>query len=256
MPPCFIAFLSGFDGGCASVRDNFREDFSQVPLLATRPLSDAALIEAKLRMGARAFGWSGAVLALGPLLLLLSPLRVAGAPTTVGAYLAAHATERGVGLVLLAVALLGFLAWRGIAGALWLRFSHRAWLRNGVGVGTPLVMVLAGSLAYRRFHDDPGLPSFVARTAPPVLVALVVLKAIAAVAVAVRVRRLALVPDRVLVRWPLVGLAVGAATFAALRSLAPSLPLSPVQLALVLFLLVPLVRVQLAMVTPHGNRHR
>lgn len=256
LPPVFIAFLSGFDGGCASVRDNFREDSSLIPLLATRPLSDAALIEAKLRMAVRAVGRSGAVLALGPLLLLLSPVRVAGVPATVGATLAAHATVRGVGLVLLAIALLGFLAWRGIVGALWLRFSYRAWLRNGAGFGLPAFAIFAAQVAYVRFHDDPSLPPLLARTALPVLAALATLKTVAALAAARSVRHRGLVADRVLVRWSLVAFSAGACVFAALRWLAPSLPLSAPELALVLFLLVPLVRVQLAVLTLHENRHR
>lgn len=256
MMPVFIPFMSGFDGGCASVRDNFREDHSLVPLLATRPLSDAALIEAKLRMALRAVAWSGVVLAIGPVLLLLSPLRVAGTPTTVGAYLAAHITVQGVGIFLIVVALLGFLTWRGIVGALWLRFSHRAWLRNGVGFGVPLLVWLASPFAYLRFQVDPGFPSLLARAVIPTLAFIAVLKVLAAIAVVRRIRRLGLIPDRVLVRWPLFCLAIGAGIFVALRALVPALPLSPLGLALLLFFLVPLVRVQLAVLTLHENRHR
>lgn len=54
----------------------------------------------------------------------------------------------------------------------------------------------------------------------------------------------------------LVGLVSGTVIFSVLRSLVPFLPLSPLELTLGLFLLVPLVRVQLAALTLHANRHR
>lgn len=254
--PIFIATMSGFDGGCGSVADNFRPDFSLVPVLATRPLSDAGLVEAKLRMAVWSVLRSGAILAIGPLLLLLSPLRASGAPTTVVAYLVTHATLRGVGLALLAPLFLGAFAWRGIACAMWLRLSHRKWLRNGVGVALPTFVLMGAPFVWLHCGEDPQFAAALVHAVPFALGAIAALKLVAAFFVTRQTLALRLVPQRTVVRWGTACLALGVSLFLALRLLLPTLPLPPTQLALGVFLLLPLVRVQLAVLVMHDNRHR
>ncbi|CAN5709622.1 hypothetical protein BH11ARM2_BH11ARM2_34240 [soil metagenome] len=256
VPILLISTLSGFDGCYGSVRDNFKEDFSLVTFLATRPMADASLIEAKLRMAAWAVLRSWAILAIGPVFLLLSPLTVAGAPTTVGAYLVAHASLRGVTLALLTLGTLGLFTWRGLASAMWLRLSHRASLRNGVGLVLPSLVLFATPFVGLRVHDDPSLLPALTRWTLPVLSALAFLKLLAALAAVRRVRELGLLPDRTLVRWLAVSGILGGSLFLAFSTLLPSLPLTPFGFGLAVFLLLPLFRVQLAILVLHDNRRR
>lgn len=254
LPLVMLPFLSGFDGCCASVRDNFREDFSLIGFLAGRPMSDAAIVESKLRMAAWATLRCLAILLVGPGLLLLGPIEVNGSPMTVAAYAWSHATARGFGIGALLFGALFYLTWRGTICAMWLRLSHRPWIRNGVGVALPVIVVGIG--LYLGVHQEklPELLPIVQRWATTVLAFAAALKIGVALALVRRMRTLGLVSVRTATRWGWTCLGGGAAVFLALWALFPSPP--PLQAALTIVLLLPLVRVQLAVLALHANRHR
>lgn len=254
--PALIVAFSGFDGCCANIRDNLREDLTLAFLLATRPISDAGLIEAKLRMAVRAVLRSGAVLAIGPALCLLSPLQVGGNPTTVGAYLIGHATARDLGLIVLIAVLSLLIMWRNAVSSIWLRLAPQGWIRYGIGVGFPLMWMSVGLTYGLRVLNDPSLLSGMTRWIFPALGMLAVVKVVAAVIVARANLTRKLITLPVICRWTGVALAAGTAVMVAAECLAAAIPLSRLEFGLAIFLFLPLVRVQLAVLTLSDNRHR
>ncbi len=255
MPILCLPMFCSMDGCCSAVQDTFKPDFSLVMLLSARPMSDASLIEAKMRMAARSLAITLAILSPGLILLALSKVQTGGQEITV-AQLLAKLDGRVVLLTALALVTIALVSWKASVSAMWMRLSHSARIRVGAPFAIITLILFTVGVSGFAFKNNPAVLEEVHRHLVSILGLLVGLKLVVALVVAKRVRDLSLISHRVLVRWAQTCLAVGFLFFCAYSALIPADTVPRAAIALVLVLLQPLVRVQLAVLTLHANRHR
>ena len=222
--------------------------------LATRPLTNAQLIAAKLRVTVRSTMLAWLLIAVAvPTALVLS-----GASSIVAqrSHEVAEAvgTPRAVVFALLVVA--GFVAstWKQLVQSLYIGLTGREWLIKGsvfVTLTILFLIALTGDWIY-----ETGRVGALFSTLPLILSVLAALKLIAAAWVVTRLYRDRLVPD-----WTLVAGAAGwsVAVFALFGLLvwmfdSPHIP--RYILMLVAMLAIPLARVSAAPLALAWNRHR
>jgi hypothetical protein len=250
-PVLLLPIFAGMDSCCSATQDNLKPDLSLVQILAVRPMADASLVEAKMRMAIRSVGIGFSMLLVGPLLLAMSAVQERGRDVTAAAAVLSHATMREALLGLLVFACIPVLAWKEMVSGMWMRVSHSQMVRLGPTVA--LLVFLVGGLVCAQ---SPGVLRAVQSYSLLGLAILAGLKLLAALSVGKRVRDLGLVAEATMRRWTVAWLTGGALAFFCFATLLPSGFASPATVALMIFLALPLVRVQLAILTLHANRHR
>jgi len=248
--------MAGFTGATVSKANPFgREVYGVTPFTATRPLTSAQLIAAKLQMAILS------TLAAWVVVLVAVPLGFAwsGADAVLIEWARWGTDTLGAArAIVFALLVLGgsiLTTWMMLAQGLYLGLSGREWIVKTSGfVG--LVIVMALGPTYEWVSDNADVQAWLWdnwRIFPAILV---VLKMTAAIAIARRLSRSGLISGRVLV----VGAAGWAAIVFALYGVLvwwADTPMLPRYLFLLIAILaVPLVRISAAPLALAWNRHR
>jgi hypothetical protein len=225
------------------------------PFLATRPLTSAALIAAKVK----AMIWS--TVAAWVLVLVAIPVALVWSDTWPMVIERARAVDAAVGtpraIVVLLLVLSAFIAatWKQLVQTLYIGLSGREWVMRASVFLTLSFLVLLGPIL-EWIIDNGDVQAALWDALPLIFAILVGLKMSAAVVVAVRHYRGPLLSDRTLVAGAALWCAVVLALYGLLVWIL-STPLFPrYVLALVAILAVPLARVSAAPLALAWNRHR
>jgi hypothetical protein len=222
------------------------------PFIALRPLTDAELVFAKLRMAVRStlIAWA-LVLAVAFLSLgLTGRWRVlAGAPL-----LQAHGALEVWGRLAAGLAGLISLTWLGLVGNLWLGLAGRRWLTHVFGAVAFGVCVALALLAQWLPHSPEILAVFIAAL-PYVAAGAILLKLLLAGWLTRALLRRGLIRARALALAGVAWAAAAAGAVALLRLLAPEWASYPV-LVLGVMLVLPLNCFAAAPLALNWNRHR
>jgi polyhydroxybutyrate depolymerase len=248
-------FLAGFIAATAGERGRDGSDSSGVTLTATRPLTSAALVAAKLRIAA----WSTLVTWL--LVLVATPIALALSGTwplvveRVSQGVEAVGKPRAIVIALLGLSGLLASTWKQHVQSLCIALTGRARIvRASVLLRLSLLIVIGPLLQW--IHDDGDVQAALWQGWPWVLAVLACLKLSAALWVAARLHRGRLLSDRSLVTGAASWLAVVLALYGVLVWLV-STPFIPGYLpALVAILAVPLARLSAAPLALAWSRHR
>jgi hypothetical protein len=222
---------------------------------ATRPLSDAALIAAKLRVAALATlaTWAVALLAIATWLVQSENARKLS--ESLGEQLRAYPPGRLAAIVLLIVGGLLLMTWRLLVDNLWLGLAGRAWLVRGslAACGAGLCLALA---LWEYVGDTPGLREQLRDALPWYAAGAALVKLLAAAGVGRALLRRGLVRPQALAKWLGVWLLAAATLFGlAWAAVEPdAVPVSLLASGAVLG--VPLVRLAAAPLSLAWNRHR
>jgi hypothetical protein len=251
-PPMMAAFAA------ATVRQPtpYASDrYGLAPFTATRPLTSAALIAAKLK----ATMWS--TLAAWLLVLAAIPiaLRWSGTAPLVmeraSRFIHAVGTPRAIVFALLALSLLMASTWKQLVQSLYIGLTGRERLIRASKFLTLVLFAILGSIAVWTIENSR-VRDAIWNNFPLILGILVGLKMAAAAWVAARLYRRRVVSDRTLV----TGAAVWAAAVLALYGLLTWLLFTPFMprylLGLLAILAIPLARLSAAPLALAWNRHR
>lgn len=248
--------MAGFAAATVSKANaHGRDSYGVTPFSATRPLTSAALIAAKLKMAilSTLAAWLLVLIAI-PLGLMLSGTweivtdRARHAIDIVG-------TPRAIVFVLLTFALLMASTWKKLVQGLYIGLTGREWIikTNGFLALTFLMLILPilewiseSSKALRILWD----------MWPWILVVLVCFKMMAAVWIAIRLYRTRLLSDRTLVTGAACWLAAVLALYGLLVWWIDTPLIARYVLALFAILAIPLARLSAAPLALAWNRHR
>ncbi len=234
---------------------NASDAHAMTPFMATRPLTSAALIAAKLRMAIRSTlaAWLLVLVAV-PLALTLSgtwPVvieRVRKVSDAIG-------TPRTVVIGLLGVSALVAWTWKQLVQTLYVGLSGREWLIRATTCLTFTVLIFIEPIAVW-IHDTSEVRVALWNAMPWILAALVAVKMSAASWIATRLQSSRLVSDRALVTGAACWVVAVLALYALLSWLVSG-PLVPHYfLVLVAILAIPLARLSAAPLALALNRHR
>jgi polyhydroxybutyrate depolymerase len=240
-PPFMAAFAAATVGRGATPYD------------ATRPLSSAALVSAKLEaaLWSTLAAWLLVVIAI-PLALTFSSTWPVVIERTIQ-WIEAEGTLRAVAIVLLVfLGLLG-LTWRQLVQNLYLGLTGREWVVKSSVLFVLLCLVVFGPIA--GWILSLYVMALATNALPWIAAALIGLKLSAAASIATRLRRQRLLSDRTLVTVAAGWLVVVLALYGLLAWLVTT-PLIPrYLLALAAVLAIPLARLSAAPLALAGNRH-
>jgi hypothetical protein len=251
-PPFMAAFVA------ATVRKSnpqVSDSYGLTPFIATRPLTDASLIAAKLQMTIRSTlaAWLPVLVAI-PL-----ALRLSGTSPLVSDWMheliEAVGTPRAIAIVLLAFATLIGSTWKQLVQSLYIGLSGRAWIvKASVFVALTLLAVLM-PLAHWILESKPVMAALW-NAIPWILTVLVCFKLSAAAWIAMRLHDHRLLRDRTLVIGAVCWDVAVFALYGLLVWLLPTVLFRRSFLALVAILAVPLARLSAAPLALAWNRHR
>jgi hypothetical protein len=233
---------------------NVSDSYGLPPFIATRPLTNAQLVAAKLKttLASTALAWLLIIVAV-PIALEWSgemPLVVENSRR----FAQIVGTPRAVVFLLLIVAAFIAATWKQLVETLYIGLTGRAWLIKGSIFATLTLLFLIGPTA--EWIIDTGRLGKLWSTLPLIFTLLVCVKMSAAAWIATRLYRYRLLSDRVLV----AGAACwGVAVFALYGVLVWMLdtPHIPHYLLLLLAILaIPLARLSAAPLALARNRHR
>ena len=226
------------------------------PFLATRPLTSAALIAAKLRVSilSTLITWL-IVIAAVPLALTLSntwPLVIERAQELrdfIG-------LPRALAVAILAVLALVAITWKRLVTSLYIGLSGRPWMAR-VHIGATLLLLVAAIPFVQWIGSNTA--SIVVRILDAVPVAaavLVALKMSAAAWIMIRLDRSRLIEPRALLVTAAAGLAAVLALYAVFAWMAETPVIPRYALLLLAILAIPLTRLSAAPLALASNRHR
>jgi hypothetical protein len=251
--PVFLAAFVGATVGKANPGANDALGLS--PFIATRPLSDSALIAAKLR----ATIWS--TLAAWLLVLLATPVALRWSGTwplvaeRAGRLAATIGTPRTVALVLLVLGGFVVWTWRQLVQVMYVGLAGNRWIVRGYAALVLTAIILLGP-AVQLLIDHPTLRGRVWDAVPVILALLVAIKLSLAAWIVIRLQRDRLLADRALVIGAALWCAAVLAVFGVLAWFT-STPYFPRYILLLLAILaIPLARLSAAPLALAGNRHR
>jgi hypothetical protein len=248
--------MAGFAGATVSKANPFgREVYGVTPFIATRPLTSAGMIGAKLKVAmlstlatwllvpvavAIGFSWSGADS------VLIDWARW---------FVDAVGAPRAIAATLLVLGFLIAATWMMLVQGLYVGLTGREWLVKTAGFVGLVVVMLLGPL-YEWISDNAGVQTWLWDWWRVFPAGLVIVKVSAAIWIAIRLSRSGLLSDRALVLgaagWTLTVLALyGALVWWADTDLLPRYVF-----ALLAILAVPLVRVAASPLALAWNRHR
>jgi len=249
-PPLMATFV-GAALGKASARG--RDASGIPPFLATRPLTSAAIVMAKLRVALRStlLAWVLVCVAV-PLALVASDSlslvvdRVRSVRDGIG-------TPRTVVITLLIVAWLMVSTWKRLVMSLYVGLSGRPWLMRAHITGT-LALLTALVLASDWIHDNAGVVLW--NVAPWIAGGMAVVKVAATGWASTRLERGGLLDARTLVGAATGWLIAVAAVYALLVWIAATPHVPRQALMLIAILIVPLTRISFAPLALAWDRHR
>ena len=242
-PPIMAAFVAGTVSG------------GMTPFVATRPLTNASIIGAKLQ----AAMWSTLIAWLLVLAAVPVALRLSGTLPVVLDL--AHQVIDAVGRpraavgALLALAALLASTWKQLVQSLYIGMSGRGWLVKASVFATLSFLTVIVPLAHSVFHSHYAT-AVLWNALPWILAALVCVKLVAAVWVAARLYDRGLLRGRTLVAGALGWDVAVLALYALLVWLLPTLLFRHYFLALIAILAIPLTRLAAAPLALAWNRHR
>ncbi len=251
-PPFMAAFTAWT---VSKPHRNASDSYGVPPFIATRPLTSAELIAAKLQMAM----WSA--LAAWLLVLVAIPLALEWSGTwsvvkdRAQRMNDAVGTPRAVALVLLILA--GFIVstWKQLVQSLHIGLTGREWLIKGSVLLTLTFLVLLGPIV-EWIIDNPSVQRALWNALPLILAGLVALKMSAAAWIATRLDRSRLLGDRALVVGAACWCVAVLALYAVLVWFFSTPFVAHYLLALIAILAVPLVRLSAAPLALAWNRHR
>lgn len=232
-----------------------RDSFAISPFIATRPLSSAALIGAKLKMAA----WS--TLATWLLLVVAIPLALlwsgnwAIIAVKAGRFAEVVGMPRTITFGLLVLVALVASTWKQLVQGLHISLTGRQWIATSTLMAALAFIIIIGPLA-QWIVDHDSAREALWNALPVILALLVAFKMLAAYWVAARLARSGLLSDRTLVRGAVCWVAAVLALYGVLAWLVAG-PLVPQYFLLLMAILaVPLARVSAAPLALAWNRHR
>ena len=249
----FMAAFTGWTG--SKPHPNVSDSYGVPPFSATRPLTSAALIAAKLKMAM----WS--TLAAWGLVFVTTPLALAWSGTWLvlmeraQRMNAAIGTPRAVAFVLLILA--GFIVstWKQLVQSLHIGLTGREWLIKGSVLLTLTFLVLLGPIV-EWIIDSPSGQRALWNALPLILAGLVGLKMSAAAWIVTRLDRSRLLGDRALVAGAACWVLAVLALYGVLVWFFSTPFVARYLLALIAILAVPLARISAAPLALAWNRHR
>src|SRR5438309_5143517 len=232
-----------------------RDSYGVPPFIATRPLTSAELIAAKLMMAM----WS--TLAGWLLVLVAMPLALEWSGTwSVVTERARHmnvaiGTLRAATVVLLIPA--GFIVatWKQLVQSLHIGLTGRAWIVKGSALLTLTLLILLGPIV-EWIIDSPNVQRALWNALPLILAGLVGLKMSAAAWIVTRLDRSRLLGDRALVAGAACWVLAVLALYGVLVWFFSTPFVARYVLALIAILAVPLARISAAPLALAWNRHR
>ena len=252
-PPIMASFVASTVRRASPQRG---DDFGLAPFLATRPLTSAALIAAKLRVSVLStlITWA-IVIAVVPLALSLSdtwPLlneRARDLRDLIG-------LPRAVVIAVLAELALVATTWKRLVTSLYIGLSGRPWIVR-THIGATLVLLVA-AIPLVQWIDDNAVDIVIRiLDAVPVAAAiLVALKMSAAAWIAIRLDRSRLLEPRALVTVAVVWVVAVLALYGVFAWIADSPLIARYVLLLIAILAIPLTRLSAAPLALAANRHR
>src|SRR6059036_2517472 len=251
--PPFMAAFTGWTG--SKPHPNAGDSYGVPPFSATRPLTSAELIAAKLKMAM----WS--TLAAWLLVLVAMPLALEWSGTwSVVTERARHmndaiGTPRAATVVLLILA--GFIVatWKQLVQSLHIGLTGREWIVKGSVLLTLTLLILLGPIV-EWIIDTPSVQRALWNALPLILAGLVGLKVSAAAWIATRLDRNRLLGDRALVAGAACWLVAVLALYGVLVWFFSTPFVAHYVLALIAILAVPLARISAAPLALAWNRHR
>jgi hypothetical protein len=250
-PPFMAAFTAWT---VSKPNPNVSDAYGVPPFTATRPLTTAQLIAAKLQMAM----WS--TLAAWLLVLVAMPLALEWSGTwsvvTERARRMSDAigTPRAATVVLLILA--GFIVatWKQLVQSLHVGLTGREWIVKGSMLLTLTFLILLGPIV-EWIIDTPSVQRALWNALPPILAGLVGLKMSAAAWIATRLDRSRLLGDRALVAGAACWVLAVLALYGVLVWLCSTPFVARYVLALIAILAVPLARISAAPLALAWNRH-
>lgn len=225
------------------------------PFLATRPMSNASLIAAKLKVTfvSTLITWL-LVAVVVPIALKVfgtMPMVTEAAQRLVEFV----GMPRAIALALLALAALIASTWKQLVQSLCIGMSGREWLVKG-SVFAALTLLAIGLLLVKWVIDNRKVIAALYGAGPWILAALVGLKVVAGSWTAARLQDRRLLSHRALLTGAAAWCASALALYALLVWIAPELIVRSYTLGLVAILMIPLARLAAAPLALDWNRHR
>lgn len=249
-------FMSAFTGWTASKPDpNVSASYGLPPFSATRPLTSAELIGAKLKMAM----WS--TLAAWGLVFVTTPLALAWSGTWPALMERAQRMNNAIGtpraVVFVLLILAGFIVstWKQLVQSLHIVLTGREWLIKGSVLLTLTFLILLGPIV-EWIIDSPSVQRALWNALPLILAGLVGLKMSAAAWIATRLNRNRLLGDRALVTGAACWCVAVLALYGVLVWFFSTPFVARYVLALIAILAVPLTRLSAAPLALAWNRHR
>ncbi len=251
--PPFLAAFTGWTG--SKPHPNAGDSYGVPPFIATRPLTSAELIGAKLKMAV----WS--TLAAWLLVLVAMPLALAWSGTWSMVTERARqmndaiGTPRATTVVLLVLA--GFIVatWKQLVQGLHIGLTGREWIIRGSVLLTLTFLILLGPIV-EWIIESPGVQRALWNALPLILAVLVGIKMSAAAWIATRLDRSRLLGDRALFGGAACWVVAVLALYGVLVWFFSTPFVARYLLALIAILAVPLVRISAAPLALAWNRHR
>lgn len=249
-------FMAAFAAATVNKSSQYESDsYGVTPFIATRPLSDAALLAAKLRatIWSTLAAWA-VVLAAMMLALILSDIwpmlieRARHLSRSLG-------TSRVVVIPLLVVSGLIVATWKQLVQSLYIRLSGREWLIKANAFLLVALLVAVGPIA-DWIIETADVRARLWDALPSILGILVAVKLSTASWLAIRLYRSKVLSDRALITGAAVWLAVVLALYAVLVWLFVTPFLPRYVLAFLGILAIPATRLSAAPLALAWNRHR
>src|SRR6266566_4266460 len=250
------SFMAAFTAWTVSQPNpQVRDSYGVPPFIATRPLTSAELIAAKLKMAM----WS--TLAAWLLVLVALPLALAWSGTwplvteQVRRLHDAIGTPRAATVVLLILAAFIVATWKQLVQSLHIGLTGRAWIVKGSVLLTLTLLILLGPII-EWIIESPSVQRALWNALPLILAGLVGLKMSAAAWIATRLDRSRLLGDRALVLGAACWVFAVFALYGVLVWFFSTPFVARYLLALIAILAVPLARISAAPLALAWNRHR
>jgi len=251
-PPFMSAFVAPTVG-----KSNYlgRDSYGVTPFIATRPLTSASLVAAKLK----AATWSTLAAWLPILVALPIALRLSGTSPMVIEWkrqlIEAVGKPRAVAIVLLLFAALLAATWKQLVRSLYISMSGREWIIKSSALLALSILAVIVPLAHWIVGNRVVMAAL--WTALPWIAGLLVgFKTAAAAWIAMRLRDNRLLSDRTLLIGAACWNVIVLALYSLLVWIVPTLLLPAYLLALIAILASPLVRLSAAPLALAWNRHR
>ena len=248
--------MAAFAGTTVSkANPHARDSYGLTAFIATRPLTSAALIAARLRiaMWSTLAAWLLVLVAV-PLALVLSgtwPMMVGRGSRVIEVL----GMPRAVVLALLVIAGLMASTWKQLVQSLYIGLTGREWLIRSSVIGALVLIVCIGPVA-QWIADHKRAQGALWEALPSILAVLVGLKMLAAASIAVRLQHSGLLRDGTLVAGAASWVAAVFALYGVFAWLVSG-PLIPRHfLLLVAILAIPFARLFAAPLALAWNRHR